>query len=218
MLFLAFDHDFAASGNSISPSSDICKLWHNHMTLFDQTYSQFCEKHFGKHIEYRPTSGDCTSDSYIRFLVLYTEIYGEIPKEVGIIWPMDEKIRGLVRQSLDQRAIFSKKRNFDIFGEKSNQFEDSFPFQISKKSRVDEPKKRITVYVETQDGEIFPFSVFPTIKFGTIKAWMENRMAVNSWHLRMLFYGLVVHREETLEDYKAEDGDIINVILQQSGC
>jgi len=78
------------SDDMLSPSPDVDKVWHLHLTYTKDYWKRFCDETLGQEVHHHPSRGADESqvplrDAYARTLVMLSEEFGEDP--VSSVWP-----------------------------------------------------------------------------------------------------------------------------------
>ncbi|GAB3514318.1 glycine-rich domain-containing protein [Emticicia fontis] len=77
--------------NGASPSEEIDKVWHLHLTYTDNYWNEFCKKTLGVELHHYPSKGGKSENTrhikwYDETIVAYIKEFGEIPP--ASIWPL----------------------------------------------------------------------------------------------------------------------------------
>ncbi|RYU94876.1 glycine-rich domain-containing protein [Emticicia agri] len=77
--------------NGASPSEEIDKVWHLHLTYTDNYWNEFCKKTLGKEVHHYPSKGgESENIKHVKWyddtIIAYIKEFGEIPPES--IWPL----------------------------------------------------------------------------------------------------------------------------------
>lgn len=88
-----FIYLLCVSGELLSPSSDVDKAWHLHLTYTRDYWQRFCGETLGREIHHQPASGLAETEwqfrqAYARTLMLLTKEFGENPP--GAVWPVTD--------------------------------------------------------------------------------------------------------------------------------
>ena len=81
----------------------------------------------------------------------------------------------------------------------------------------EDTKPNIQISLVSQDGREVVFRLKPTTKFSKVIQSYCEREAVSPSSMRLLFDGRKVSPDDTPTSLEIEDGDSVDVMLQQTG-
>ena len=81
----------------------------------------------------------------------------------------------------------------------------------------EEPKKKINLVVKNTGGHTVNFLVKPGTLFSKLFTSYCSKMRVAEDSSRFLFDGQRLRKDQCPEDHEMEDGDVIDVMVEQTG-
>lgn len=201
----------------LSPPVEVDQIWHTHL-LDTLNYEEFCAA-IGvpqdvRIIHHDPEGGTdaiARAARQQRSLNYYKQVWGE-PK--GAKWGDDRK-----RAAVAQNPAPAKRPATTPSPEPS-----PLPQAAARATRsggakkISGPPPMINLKVVTQDGNEVCFKMTITTQLAKLMHAFCNRQGVKMGSVRFLYAGYRIFDVQTPNDLAMQDGDVIDVVVEQRGC